>query len=212
MRIVDYPKPTVLPVLLEEFKDHLRIDTADEDASLGALLATATELLETKLDLAIIRRTATLFMDRWEIADCATPEWWQGVVQGSIQTLNVSGSFARLPVRPVENISEISVLNAKGEWQVWPAENYLLKKGLEAGVNRKQGRVWPTPQVAKDGIKISLNYGFGNTWNDVPAALRQAVLMLSSYLYSNKGTAQMEDMFTVSGVMPLIAPYMRKRL
>ncbi len=205
--------PAVNPVLLAEFKDHLRIDGNDEDASLGAILSTAVEMLETKLDLALISRTATVYIDAWQCAQSPSKnDWWQGVAEGHVGVLSAPALYTQLPIKPVSQIHEIAVQNQQGDWVIWPSENYIVKPGLDGGVSRRCGKAWPQPGNSKSGIRFNMTYGFGGSWNDVPASLRQAVLMLASYLYANKGNEIAEDAFVASGVRSLISSYVRKRI
>ncbi|MCK0068041.1 head-tail connector protein [Kordiimonas laminariae] len=212
MRVVDIEKTDILPVLLEEFKDHLRIDGADEDASLSSFLSVAVQLVEQRYDMAIIARSAHVFLDRWDIPGKVKERWWQGVAEGSVESLFCAGKFALLPVKPLISISQIDTQDATGDWQLWPAANYTVVQGLEGGVNRKSGNSWPVPECAKDGIRLAVTYGFSDTWNGIPGSLQQAVLMLAAFLYTNRGTSQTGDVFMASGVKPILSPYERKRL
>ena len=212
MHVVDISKPDILPVLLEEMKDHLRIDGSDEDASLGSFVSVAVQLIEQRYDLAIIGRTAHVFLDRWDTPARSRDYWWHGIAEGSVQSLFSAGKFASLPVRPLSDVSLIETLSASGNWKQWPAANYSVVQGLEGGINRKAGNNWPQPEMAKGGIRLTVTYGFCTDWNGVPAPLRQAVLMLAAFLYTNRGTGLTEDVFMASGVRPMLAPYERKRL
>jgi len=55
--------PAIEPVTLEELKDHLRIDSADEDAVLTGLLAAAREWCEGFQNRAYITQTLQLWLD-----------------------------------------------------------------------------------------------------------------------------------------------------
>ncbi|MGG2476239.1 head-tail connector protein, partial [Rhizobium sp. BR5] len=57
--------PQVEPLTLAEVKAHLRLDTAEEDALLAALIRTAREHLERTTGLCLIRQTWRLYLDRW---------------------------------------------------------------------------------------------------------------------------------------------------
>ena len=57
--------PAIEPVTLEELKDHLRVDSVDEDALLTGLLAAAREWCEGFQNRAYITQTLQLWLDEW---------------------------------------------------------------------------------------------------------------------------------------------------
>jgi len=201
------------PILLEEFKDTLRLDGAEEDASLGAYISTARALVEEYSNLVLIDRTLNLFLDKWSLdSGGSTEPWWNGVSDGAISIFADCPSIAKLPVRPVSQITSINMVAADGTETLWDAENYHLRPGLNSAIALRSGRRWPVPGKPVDGIKITLTAGFGAGWNDVPASVRQALLMLASYLYANRGDQGPGDAVKASGAMTLLRPYRERRL
>ncbi|MBL4791004.1 MAG: phage head-tail connector protein [Kordiimonadaceae bacterium] len=218
MRTEIVTKPLSEPVLLEEFKDHLKLDGSEEDSSLGALITAARTHIEDYLDLALIDRTVDYFMDAWPTEQTfrnsggAYEPWWSGVADGSLAALSSARLFAPISIRPARQVDSISVFAADGSEVVWGADNYYLKPGLYPGITRRNGRRWPVPGRFMDGIKVRLTVGFGPDWNDVPASIRQAVLMLAAHMYSYRGEKNMDAGMKASGVMSLLRPFREKRL
>jgi len=218
MRLEIINNPASEPVLLDEFKDHLRLDGTDEDAALGAFISTARSLVEEYLDIYLVGRSTALYLDKWLLSEGCKDDlpWWSGTVGGAMSLFQQSASFAELPVRPVSSIDSISIVAPDGSETTWAAENYLLIPGVDAKVTLQSNRQWPVPGRVAEGIKIILTMGFGPDWNHVPASLRQAVLMLASYLYGNRGDMAVggtdTSVIAASGAASLLAPYRGRRL
>ncbi|MBL4837125.1 MAG: phage head-tail connector protein [Kordiimonadaceae bacterium] len=214
MRIETLTVPGVNAILLDEVKDHMRIDGTDEDASLGALVGTATSLVEGYLDLALIDRQVALYLDAWPTTSGkkANEPWWNGVADGAISTLDSSCYHVPLMIKPVHIISGIDITTADGSTVAWGTDNYYLKPGMAPALVRKYGRSWPVPGVRADGIKITATAGFGADWNTVPASIRQALLMLVAHLYYNRGNEAGGNAFLASGAAPLLASFRDMRI
>lgn len=215
MRIEMTKEPAYSPVLLDELKDHLRIDGAGEDAVLGAVIAASVGQVETWLDGALVNRNADIYLDAWPDAgpvSAQTDPWWNGVADGAMPHLTQERLHAQLPIKPVSSIAAIHVQDATGTEIQWNSDNYYLKPGLNPAVVRKYGRLWPVPGVPAEGIRISVTAGFGADWNTVPAGIRQAVLMLAAHLYYNRGDTPTEPALKASGACSLLKPYREQRL
>lgn len=213
MRIETLQMPETTPVLLDEVKDHLRIDGADEDASLGALSATAITLVETYLDMALVDRQVAIYLDTFSVSGEAQAErWWHGVADGSITELGRATYHVALPIKPVQSIEQVDITVAGGGSVNWGSDNYYLKPGLSPALVRKNGRAWPVPGSKLEGIKISATAGFGPDWNHVPASIRQALLMLVTHLYYNRGDTAAGSVLQESGAAALLAAFKGMRL
>ncbi len=209
MRIETLSPPASEPLLLDEIKDHLRLDGSADDVGLGSLLRAAREMVETHLGLCLISRSLALYLDGWPGTMGQMP-WWQGVASGSMSAFARMTEYLPLPVRPVSSVGIIRVYDAEGASIVWGAGNYSLKPGLEPALYRTGGS-WPTPGRALDGIRIELTAGFGDSWNDVPADIRQALLMLVAHLFENRGDTDTQAM-DASGAATLLKPYRKLQI
>ncbi len=214
MRVETVSMPEKTAILLDEIKDHLRIDCADENAALGALSATAITLVETYLDMALVERPVVIYLDNWPAQSKAndTDPWWDGVADGAVTTFTRTVLHSDLPVKPLSSIEKIEIKVADGELIEWGNNNYYLKPGLAPSLVRAHGRAWPVPGMGADGIKISATAGFGPDWNHVPASIRQALLMLVAHLYYNRGDTAEGSPLKESGADALLAAYRGMRL
>lgn len=201
--------PATEPLLLDEVKTHLRIDGTSQDADLGALITASRVAVETYTGLVLINRQAAVFIDAWP-GDMGKMPWWQGVAAGSLAAFSRMTEYLPLPLRPVSAIAAVTIYDADSEGSEWDTAAYGLRPGLEPTLYRQKGS-WPKPGRAADGIRIDLTVGFGESWNAVPADIRQALLTLVAYLHESRGDTG-GDAIKACGAAPLLAPYMRKQI
>lgn len=194
-------------------------DGDDYEIGTGTLVAAGTlertTVEETLVAGTLINRTVDIYLDAWPQTRPNKPcesDWWNGVADGAISDISHEQFHANLPIKPVSSISSITVEDSTGADVLWGDSNYYLKPGLAAAVVRKYGRMWPVPGVPAEGIRIRAVAGFGADWNAVPAGIRQAVLMLATHLYYNRGDTSSEPALKASGAAQLLAPYRGQRL
>ena len=68
--------PASEPVSLTEAKAHLRLDSADDDSLITALIRSARETAEAHMRRALVSQTWRLSLDRFP---AAPQPWWDGV-------------------------------------------------------------------------------------------------------------------------------------
>ncbi len=178
--------PALEPVSLADVKAHLRVDGGDEDALLTAAIVSARVHVESATRRVLIEQGWRIYYDAWP-----------------------RRRIVRLPVAPLMSVDAVTIYDAAGDPQVVDAEDY------EADVAASPARLVlaataPTPVGrAVNGIEIDVTAGYGATSVDVPAALRQAVLMLVAHWYEHRGAVGHDLAVLVAplGFEALIAPY-----
>ncbi len=148
--------PARQPVTLAEIKLHLKIDGPDEDTLLEHLLSAATRRVEFECSLAMITQGWRLLRDCW-------PR--RGLLE--------------IPIHPVRQVTEVKVLTSSGLVTV-PQESY------EADIHSRPARLralpgFPPPAEGLNVVQVKLLCGFGDDPADVPADLRQAVMLLAAH-------------------------------
>jgi uncharacterized phiE125 gp8 family phage protein len=157
--------PLAEPVSLAEAKAHLRVTHNEEDAAIGALIASARRVAEARTGLCFIAQDWTVFRDGW-------PE------RGTIE----------IPLAPVLSIEELAVFGEDGQKAVIEPAHYLLDAASRPPRLLLRGsRIWPRPGQPVNGIGIRVRAGYGTAPASVPTALRQAVLMLVAHFYAQRG-------------------------
>ncbi len=153
---------TALPV--QEFKDHLRIgtgfaDVGAQDAALEGYLRASIAAIEGRIGKALISRN---FL--WQLSS------WRG-----------DGEQA-LPIAPVVSIASVTTVDMNGLNTTVDPARYRLVRDLQRPKLVALGSTLPTvPQAGS--VEIAFTAGFGPAWLDVPADLRQAVLLLAAQYY-----------------------------
>jgi uncharacterized phiE125 gp8 family phage protein len=184
--------PAVEPIALAEAKAHLRVDNVAEDTLIASLIVTARLHVEAAAGLALITQSWSWFRDAWP-----------------------QGPALDLPLRPVQSIAAVRLYDAGGAAATLdPACYFLDGAGTPPRLVRQTALTWPIPGRTANGIEIAFTAGYGPAAADVPAPLRQAILLLVAHWYEHRAPvesgaqpAPLPDM--ISG---LLAPYRAVRL
>lgn len=191
MALVITSGPASEPVTVSEAKAHLRLDGTAEDVLVSSLILTSRLHIEAALGLALITQSWMLSLDRWP-----------------------KGGAVALPVRPVQSITSVRTLAADGAPSVLSPAAYLLDGQSQPPRLVSTGTAWPDPGRAAQGIEIAFTAGYGNTAADVPAPVRQALLMLVAHWYEHRDPVEIGSPATLipGGVSELLMPYRGARL
>jgi uncharacterized phiE125 gp8 family phage protein len=178
--------PAVEPVTRDEAKAHLRVTDTAEDALIDRLIVAAREAAEAHTGRAFVTQSFRLARDAWPDALCLS-----------------------LPRPPLLAVDAVRLYDAEGNATVWDAANYSVDVRWTPGrLCLKSGWTWPAPGRRQGGIEIDFQAGYGANASDVPAALRQAVLMILAHLYENRELVAGEGTLEVpTGAAALLAPY-----
>lgn len=164
MALVLTSGPAIEPVTLAEAKAHLRVDGTAEDMLVGSLIVTSRLHIEAALGLALITQSWSYFIDAWP-----------------------PGPHLALPLRPVQSIAAVQLYAADETVTVVPADTYFLDGAASpARLVRSGDLAWPKPNRAANGIEIALVAGYGDAAADVPAPIRQAILLLIAHWHEHR--------------------------
>ena len=175
MSLIMTSAPALEPISLAESKAHLRVDTADDDTFITSLITTSRLQVEAILGLALIQQAWTWRLDAWP-----------------------SGEVV-LPLRPVTSVAAVRIQSADLTWVTLPAANYIVDGQNMPARLVANGVALQQPGAAANGIEVQFTAGFGATASDVPAPLRQAILLLVAHWYENREPV-------ISGAPPTLFP------
>ena len=197
--------PAVEPVSIAEVKDHLRLDGLHEDAYVGALVTAARQVCETYTARSLVTQTWKQVLDQWPVQAGDGP-WWDGVREGAVDTIAPVKRTLDLPRGPLQAINTIRVFDDDGAGVVIDPSVYIVAPGLDGRVALRAGQVWPLATAPIGAIEIEFTAGFGDSWNDVPAALRHGILILVAHLYEAREAYAEQDRLPQS-VLSLWRPW-----
>lgn len=160
-------QPPVEPVSLAEAKAHIRVDSEDDDALIQGLIASAREWVENHLDRTLIRTQ------------------WQMRLDYFPHTI----SLPRPPFTQEQHLQSVAIsyTDAMGSVIVLPASNYrVLGDRTPAVVMPPYSGSWPSARYDSDSITVTWWAGYGPDQNNVPRAIKHAMLMLVGFWYENR--------------------------
>ncbi|QLF69867.1 phage head-tail connector protein [Peteryoungia desertarenae] len=189
MTIIDLSPPVAEALTLVEVKAHLRLDGAEEDPLLLALIVAAREHLEGETGLSLTARAFRLCLDQWP-----------------------ADGILAIPRGPVRAVTAVTVYDAAGMPQPVSLADHLLDG--EARPARLWLREVPRPERRMNGIEVEFTAGFGESGTDVPESLKRAMLIHIGAMYAWRGlvSPEMQPAVIPPGYDRLIAPFCRRAL
>ncbi|SFR04765.1 head-tail connector protein [Poseidonocella sedimentorum] len=179
-----------LPVA--EFKAHLRLGTGFADDSLQdqvlqSFLRAAMAAIESRTGKILITRDFSWSLTAWRAAEAQA-----------------------LPVAPVDQLIEVSIMDRLGEETLLDPESYWLEKDSQRPRLRPRGAFLPS--IPTGGTcEVVFTAGFG-PWSAIPADLAQAVMLLASHYYEYRDNQSLSAGCMPFGVTSLIERYKTVRL
>ena len=196
MALVPVSGPAVEPIELGQAKARLRVTSTSEDLLIASLITAARVHLELALSSAFITQSWSWFLDDWP-----------------------KRVRLELPMGPVRAITAVRVLTAGDVVATLPPNSVLLTGGaVPPYLSLKDRRPWtkgaPQPAYAANGIEIEFVAGFGDAPADVPAPIRQALLLLVAHWYEQRGPIEVghSGADLPAMVAALVGPYRQVRL
>jgi uncharacterized phiE125 gp8 family phage protein len=191
MAIVLTEVPAAEPVTLAEAKAHLRVDSDEEDALIGALIVAARSFVERSLGAALITQGWSYFLDFWPHSSCVT-----------------------LPIAPVQSIGAVTLHDNAGGTVMLDAGDYAVDLVSQPARLVLKGAAPPIVTRALNAFEIAFTAGYGDEPDDVPAPLKQALLLLVAHWFERRepvalDATALEVPLTVAS---LLMSYRRSRL
>ena len=191
MNLTESTSPAAAAYPVRALADHLRVGTgfSDDGAQDGLLEICARAAMS-----AIEARTGKVLLERsflWELGRWAAPPR-----QG-------------LPVAPVSAVSAVTLVASDGSETEVSADLYTLRPdSLRPEI--VASALPPVPHLGT--VLIAFVAGYGPVWEDSPADMRQAVLMLAAHFYEHRGTDGPAAATLPFGVLALIDRFRPLRL
>jgi len=161
--------PTIEPVTLNQAKAHLRVTGNDDNDYIESLIQMAREVTEDLTGRAIITQTWKAFYSDWP-----------------------SDDFFKLPLPKLQSVTHVKYKGTTGTQTTWASAEYIVDTDREPGrVSLDYNESWPSATLYPNlPIEIQFICGYGATAEDVPAALKQAMLLLINHFYQARSPIQ----------------------
>jgi uncharacterized phiE125 gp8 family phage protein len=178
--------PAAEPITLAEAKLYLRVEHADDDALIGALITAARTHVETRTRRALITQTWRFVFDRWP--------------RDGRLTLARAAARDVVAARVYDNEDVAHDVDTNA---------FVVDKAAAPALIGFAPWAVPFPGRSIAGIELDVTLGYGAAASDVPEPLRQALRLLLAHWYENRGITQNGNDAApmTAGVEALIAPY-----
>lgn len=173
--------PTEEPVTLDDAKDHLRIDGAEEDALIMGYITAARLYCEGVARRAFVTQTRELALECWP-----------------------RGGYIRLPYPPLQSVTSITYTDSSGQNHTVPADDYAVDTYAQPGrVVLGYGKSWPTATL-RPGSSLIVRFvaGYGGA-PVVPQTYKQAILLLVGHYYENREGVVLQTGLVQGAITPL---------
>ena len=188
MMLVEETSVPLLALPVAEFKQHLRLGSGFgeddvQDSVLESFLRAAMAAIESRTSKVLIERIFS-----WSLA-----VWNSDQGQG-------------FPVAPVSAVESVTLVDRLGDSAIVAPSAYRLFADQQRPQLRPTAACLPT--IPSDGqVEMRFLAGFGPEWSDVPADLRQAVMLLATHYYEYRDETALSGGCMPFGVTSLIERY-----
>ncbi len=164
--------PSVEPVLLAEAKLHCRVDIAEDDAFITALIVAAREQAEHETGRALCTQTRELVLD-------AIPQ--ACILRGA----------------PIQSVTSVKYLDPDGLQVTLDPADYLLDKDSEPGyLVPAYGKGWPDTQATANAVRVRYVCGYGDS-AAVPIGIKQWMLLAIGAWYADRSAIGQAQSFAL---------------
>lgn len=173
-------------ISLEEAKLYLKVDTADDDSLIGALISAAEKFVEDYTGLRLLTFNFSYVLDK-------------------------AGELIYVPFSPLQEVTKIEVIAEDGtiaevDSTIYDVDTSSRQYGK---VRLKPGYSWPDHRGFASFI-ISGKAGFGDSPADVPSPLKTAVLIVLAKLYETRGNTTEDELY--ESISALCQPFRIMRI
>lgn len=179
MRLTIVTPPSIEPVTLAEAKAHLRVDGNDEDALINQLIAVARQALDGRdglLGRALIQQVWKLTHDRFPRA-------------------------IEIPLPPLISVDGITYLDADAMTQTIDLGTVTVEgigDAAPAILRPVSGTTWPETYDHPEAIAITFKAGYGTAAANVPAPIKQAMLLDIAHMFENREAVTIGSGFMIA--------------
>jgi len=200
--------PAVEPVSLAEVKTSLRITDTADDAFISQLIEDARVWCENYTGRKFITQEITSYLDGFR--GSIGSGWWSGVRTGARATV-YGEEWTYLEFGPAQSITSVATIGTDNQETAYSNTNYYLdnfdndmrpRMVLNVG-----STITATDLRPSNSVKVVYVAGYGDAASNVPAALRRAIILMTSKLYETRGDCESDACAESCGANKLIEQY-----
>ena len=178
-------EPTAEPITTAEAKAHLRVDIADDDTLIAALVKAARRWCEEATNRAFVTQTWDLRLDHF-------PGWgsWRGPYAdlASVEIL--------VPISPLASVTSITYVDTDGTSQTLATAKYTVDSASEpARIVPAYGESWPDTRDVPNAVTVRFVAGYGAA-TAVPERIKAAIKLMVASLYENREPVNIGNIVT----------------
>lgn len=166
MGLVLITPPAIEPITLAQAKQHLRVETADDDALIAGLIRAAREAAERATGRAIVTQTWDQSFDGFPARACAI-----------------------VPAKPpLIGVTSITYIDGAGAAQTLSSALYKVDTISDPGrIVPAYGETWPATRAEINAVTLRFVAGYGAGTDSPPGELIGAMLTLIEEMYRVRG-------------------------
>lgn len=160
---------TTLPVSLAEAKAHLRVDAADDDTLISAMLGAATQMAEQATGRALM------------------PQTWLLSLDGFADVLELTRV-------PVASVTSVVYDDASGTPQTLANSNYTLSNADDFGIARltcAYSKSWPATRAQVNAVRVTYVAGYADAAS-VPESIKSWIKLAIGSMFENRQSEVIE--------------------
>lgn len=170
-------KPTEEPVALSDAKAFLRVDTADDDDQIAALIVAARMHFERETNRALVTQSWRLDLDGFPRPRGVRHAMW-------------SGEPIRLGRGPVLSVDAVRYFDPAGALQTIAPDTYVADLSEDvARIAPLLYQPWPYAPHRLAAVSVAFTSGYGDA-DDVDQLIKQAILFVASHWYENRDAVE----------------------
>lgn len=169
MADVLYTAPASEPITVDDVKEHLGIDFADNDALINSYILLAREYCESVQNRAYITQTRELWLDDWP-----------------------SVNYIRIPKPPLSSVTSVKYYDTDDTEYTMDTGDYFVDTKSEPGrVCLNYSEIWPTTTLRPTNA-IVVRYICGTTIDNVSNLVKHAMKLKIGLDYDHYAPAERE--------------------
>lgn len=181
MPLVQIAAPSAEPISNVEAKNYLRLDAdlTQDDSLIDTLISAARLYAEAYCGRSFITQQWRLVLDTFPSPQTLGVPWGK--------PWSIPPQAIQLERGPVISVDSVKYLDMGGTLQTMPASQYTADlSSPQPRITPVFGSIWPVvlPQIA--AVQVNFTAGYGAAAANVPAGIRQWLLLRVSTLYRNR--------------------------